>query len=131
MINGQCKELLSAHGDIAKFWMDSIKTHCYVQYTTEEQANATREAVYNLVWPQGGRHLKVGTCCVAYPMLTLDLAHSICVCVWQADFVNDTEMDRVLETSQVPARTRAVAPPARQPQPSRNSAKRTWSPEFA
>ncbi|CAM6043949.1 unnamed protein product [Sphagnum compactum] len=52
------KELLANTGAVQSMWMDQIKTHCYVMYSTVEEAVATRNALYNLQWPpQGGRLL--------------------------------------------------------------------------
>lgn len=52
------QELLAKTGTVCKFWMDHIKTHCYVTYASAEEAIATRNAVYNLQWPpNGGRFL--------------------------------------------------------------------------
>jgi apoptotic chromatin condensation inducer in the nucleus len=52
------KELLANTGVVQAMWMDQIKTHCYVTYSTVEEAVATRNALYNLQWPpQGGRLL--------------------------------------------------------------------------
>ncbi|XP_027095273.1 uncharacterized protein [Coffea arabica] len=52
------QELLSKTGTICNFWMDHIKTHCYVTYASTEEAMETRNAVYNLQWPPyGGRLL--------------------------------------------------------------------------
>lgn len=51
-------ELLAQTGTVQDVWMDQIKTHCYVTYSSEEEATATRNALYNLQWPpQGGRLL--------------------------------------------------------------------------
>ncbi|XP_021714127.1 actin cytoskeleton-regulatory complex protein PAN1-like [Chenopodium quinoa] len=52
------QELLSKTGTVTSFWMDHIKTHCYVTYSSIEEAMETRNAVYNLQWPpNGGRQL--------------------------------------------------------------------------
>ncbi|KAH0915811.1 hypothetical protein HID58_030257 [Brassica napus] len=51
------QELLGKTGNVTSFWMDSIKTHCYVSYSSVEEAAATREAVYNLQWPTNGGRL--------------------------------------------------------------------------
>ncbi|KAL9245721.1 hypothetical protein vseg_019340 [Gypsophila vaccaria] len=52
------QELLGKSGTVARFWMDHIKTHCYVTYSSVEEAVETRNAVYNLQWPpNGGRQL--------------------------------------------------------------------------
>ncbi|XP_010437098.1 PREDICTED: pollen-specific leucine-rich repeat extensin-like protein 1 [Camelina sativa] len=52
------QELLGKTGNVTSFWMDQIKTHCYVSYSSVEEAAATRQAVYNLQWPpNGGRFL--------------------------------------------------------------------------
>ncbi|CAK8534856.1 unnamed protein product [Lathyrus sativus] len=39
--------------------MDQIKTHCYVTYSSTEEAVETRNAVYNLQWPPNGGRLLV------------------------------------------------------------------------
>ncbi|XP_075483336.1 uncharacterized protein LOC142523431 isoform X1 [Primulina tabacum] len=52
------QELLGKTGTVTSFWMDHIKTHCYVSYSSIEEAVDTRNAVYNLQWPpNGGRML--------------------------------------------------------------------------
>ncbi|XP_060198812.1 uncharacterized protein LOC132627470 isoform X1 [Lycium barbarum] len=52
------QELLARTGEVCSFWMDHIKTHCYVTYSSVEEAIETRNAVYNLQWPpKGGRLL--------------------------------------------------------------------------
>lgn len=54
------RELLANTGTVTSFWMDHIKTHCYVTYSLTEEAIATRNALYNLQWPRnGGRQLIV------------------------------------------------------------------------
>lgn len=54
------RELLAKTGTVTSFWMDHIKTHCYVTYSSIEEAIATRNALYNLQWPRnGGRQLIV------------------------------------------------------------------------
>ncbi|XP_073061876.1 uncharacterized protein [Primulina eburnea] len=50
--------LLGKTGTVTSFWMDHIKTHCCVSYSSIEEAVDTRNAVYNLQWPpNGGRML--------------------------------------------------------------------------
>ncbi|KAL8193945.1 hypothetical protein R6Q57_026187 [Mikania cordata] len=52
------QEFLGKTGTIVSFWMDQIKTHCYVTYASTEEAIETRNAVCNLQWPvNGGRIL--------------------------------------------------------------------------
>ncbi|KAF3440172.1 hypothetical protein FNV43_RR18451 [Rhamnella rubrinervis] len=53
------QELLGKTGNVASFWMDHIKTHCYVTYSSVEEAINTRNAVYNLQWPPNGGRLLV------------------------------------------------------------------------
>ncbi|PSS21521.1 Apoptotic chromatin condensation inducer in the nucleus like [Actinidia chinensis var. chinensis] len=53
------QELLGKTGTIASLWMDHIKTHCYVTYSSMEEAIETRNAVYNLQWPPNGGRLLV------------------------------------------------------------------------
>jgi apoptotic chromatin condensation inducer in the nucleus len=45
------QELLGKTGSVQIFWMDHIKTHCYVTFSSVDEAVATRDAVYNLQWP--------------------------------------------------------------------------------
>lgn len=51
------QELLAQTGSVCDFWMDHIKTHCYVTYSSVEEATETRNAVYNLQWPPNGGRL--------------------------------------------------------------------------
>ncbi|KAK4766819.1 hypothetical protein SAY87_008461 [Trapa incisa] len=51
------QELLGKTGTVKSFWMDHIKTHCYVTYSSVEEAVETRNAVYNLKWPPNGGRL--------------------------------------------------------------------------
>ncbi|XAR62297.1 hypothetical protein NMG60_11017010 [Bertholletia excelsa] len=53
------QELLGKTGAITSFWMDHIKTHCFVTYSAVEEAIETRNAVYNLQWPPNGGRLLV------------------------------------------------------------------------
>ncbi|GAA0143678.1 hypothetical protein LIER_35789 [Lithospermum erythrorhizon] len=52
-------ELLEKTGKVSNFWMDHIKTHCYVTFSSAEEAIETRNAVYNLQWPSNGGRLLV------------------------------------------------------------------------
>ncbi|XP_075067500.1 apoptotic chromatin condensation inducer in the nucleus isoform X2 [Mixophyes fleayi] len=51
---GQLKELLSRTGTIVEenFWIDKIKSHCYVTYSTLEEAVSTRNSLHGVKWPQ-------------------------------------------------------------------------------
>nr|XP_023688339.1 apoptotic chromatin condensation inducer in the nucleus [Paramormyrops kingsleyae] len=51
---GQLKELLSRTGTLLEedFWIDKIKSHCYVTYSSTEEALATRSALHGVKWPQ-------------------------------------------------------------------------------
>ncbi|XP_071740372.1 uncharacterized protein [Rutidosis leptorrhynchoides] len=51
------QELLGKTGTVVSFWMDQIKTHCYVSYASEEEAIETRNALCNLQWPVNGGRL--------------------------------------------------------------------------
>ncbi|CAA0831851.1 SAP domain-containing protein [Striga hermonthica] len=55
----QVQELLGKTGNVTGFWMDQIKTHCYVSFSSVEEAVGTRNAVYNLQWPPNGGRLLV------------------------------------------------------------------------
>ncbi|XP_066536553.1 apoptotic chromatin condensation inducer 1b isoform X3 [Hoplias malabaricus] len=50
---GQLKELLNRTGTVVEegFWIDKIKSHCYVTYSSKEEAVATREALHGVKWP--------------------------------------------------------------------------------
>ncbi|XP_023124400.2 apoptotic chromatin condensation inducer 1b isoform X2 [Amphiprion ocellaris] len=50
---GQLKELLNQTGSVVEegFWIDKIKSHCYVTYATSEEAVATRTALHGVKWP--------------------------------------------------------------------------------
>ncbi|XVF17178.1 hypothetical protein REPUB_Repub10bG0097200 [Reevesia pubescens] len=95
------QELLGKTGNVMSFWMDHIKTHCYVTYSSVEEAIETRNAVYNLQWPPNGGRLLV------------------------ADFVDPEEVKNRLEapplTPTTPGTSGITAPqaqPTSQPQPS-------------
>ncbi|XP_061588759.1 apoptotic chromatin condensation inducer in the nucleus isoform X2 [Cololabis saira] len=51
---GQLKELLGRTGSLVEegFWIDKIKSHCYVTYSSTEEAVATRTALHGVKWPQ-------------------------------------------------------------------------------
>ncbi|XP_074027076.1 apoptotic chromatin condensation inducer acinus isoform X1 [Leptinotarsa decemlineata] len=58
----QLKELLERTGKIREdgFWTDRIKSKCYVQYESEEEAEATRNALHGIFWPIGnGKRLVI------------------------------------------------------------------------
>uniref|UniRef100_A0A8D3BS05 Apoptotic chromatin condensation inducer 1b n=1 Tax=Scophthalmus maximus TaxID=52904 RepID=A0A8D3BS05_SCOMX len=50
---GQLKELLNRTGTLVEdgFWIDKIKSHCFVTYATSEEAVATRAAIHGIKWP--------------------------------------------------------------------------------
>ncbi|XP_077445882.1 apoptotic chromatin condensation inducer 1b isoform X2 [Stigmatopora argus] len=50
---GQLKELLKQTGNLVEegFWIDKIKSHCFVTYATQDEAAATREALHGVKWP--------------------------------------------------------------------------------
>ncbi|KAL6227816.1 hypothetical protein ACLB2K_001772 [Fragaria x ananassa] len=52
-------ELLGKTGKVTDFWMDQIKTHCFVTYSSVEEAVETRNGLYNLQWPTNGGRLLV------------------------------------------------------------------------
>lgn len=45
------REYLGRFGTVQDFWMDQIKTHCYVHYSTTEEAAQCRTAVHGVQWP--------------------------------------------------------------------------------
>ncbi|KAG0269221.1 hypothetical protein DFQ27_004461 [Actinomortierella ambigua] len=48
----QVKRMLSEFGEVEHFWMDSIKTHCYVTYQTVEMAQKAYKGVEGVVFPK-------------------------------------------------------------------------------
>lgn len=92
------QELLGKTGNVTSFWMDHIKTHCYVSYSSVEEAVETRNAVYNLQWPPNGGRLLV------------------------AEFVDPQEVKTRVEappaSPATPSSNAAPSFPAAQPQPS-------------
>ncbi|KAK2860263.1 hypothetical protein Q7C36_004429 [Tachysurus vachellii] len=62
---GQLKELLNRTGTVVEdgFWIDKIKSHCYVTYSSTEEAVATREALHGVKWPSSNpKVLRVDFC---------------------------------------------------------------------
>uniref|UniRef100_A0A672L172 Apoptotic chromatin condensation inducer in the nucleus-like n=1 Tax=Sinocyclocheilus grahami TaxID=75366 RepID=A0A672L172_SINGR len=62
---GQLKELLNRTGTVVEegFWIDKIKSHCYVTYSGAEEAMATRTALHGVKWPQSNpKFLSVDFC---------------------------------------------------------------------
>ncbi|KAI1901265.1 hypothetical protein AGOR_G00032540 [Albula goreensis] len=62
---GQLKELLNRTGTVVEegFWIDKIKSHCYVTYSSTEEAVATRAALHGVKWPQSNpKFLSVEFC---------------------------------------------------------------------
>ncbi|CAK6952989.1 apoptotic chromatin condensation inducer 1b [Scomber scombrus] len=51
---GQLKELLNQTGSVVEdgFWIDKIKSHCFVTYATTEEAVSTRAVLHGVKWPQ-------------------------------------------------------------------------------
>jgi len=46
------KDLVGQYGQVVGFWMDSIKSHCYVQYADAKYAQACIQGLNGLQWPQ-------------------------------------------------------------------------------
>jgi hypothetical protein len=67
----QLKELLGKYGALLTnitsttsekhyFWINSVKSHCYVAFENENGARAAKEALNNSIWPQSNpKQLKV------------------------------------------------------------------------
>ena len=52
------KEMLHEYGDFDNFWMDGIKTHCFVQFADIKHAEACRDSLDGRQWPaETGRTL--------------------------------------------------------------------------
>ena len=55
--NIELKEKLEGFGKVDYFWINQIKTHCFVTYSDCEESNKALEGLNMTVWPQGGRKL--------------------------------------------------------------------------
>jgi apoptotic chromatin condensation inducer in the nucleus len=54
------RALIEQTGAITSFWMDKIKTNCFVEMSSIEEAVNTQRALQNLQWPPvTGRRLQV------------------------------------------------------------------------
>ncbi|XP_068642672.1 uncharacterized protein [Aristolochia californica] len=82
------QELLAKTGTVTDFWMDHIKTHCFVTYSSVEEAIDTRNALYNLQWPPKGGRLLV------------------------AEFVDAQEVESHLEAPTSPAQVSTLTMPS-------------------
>ncbi|RCH87513.1 hypothetical protein CU097_008392 [Rhizopus azygosporus] len=61
LIIRQAQDLFAKYGNVKRFWMDSIKTHCYVIYETIEEAKKAYNQVNGIIFPSDtGRKLIVG-----------------------------------------------------------------------
>ncbi|CEI91398.1 hypothetical protein G6F70_005227 [Rhizopus microsporus] len=61
LIVRQAQDLFAKYGNVKRFWMDSIKTHCYVIYETIEEAKKAYNQVNGIIFPSDtGRKLIVG-----------------------------------------------------------------------
>ncbi|CAG8481797.1 3252_t:CDS:2 [Paraglomus brasilianum] len=45
------RELLDRFGKVEFFWMNKIKSHCFVQYETVDSAAKARQTLWNVQWP--------------------------------------------------------------------------------
>ena len=56
----QVKALIAETSSPVFFWMDTIKSQCYIELPSPEDAEATFQALQNRIWPEEtGRALKV------------------------------------------------------------------------
>ncbi|CDS07754.1 hypothetical protein LRAMOSA01703 [Lichtheimia ramosa] len=56
------QELIGQYGTVKRFWMDAIKTHCYVIYESTEEAKAAFDGIDGIVFPRDtGRQITVGS----------------------------------------------------------------------
>ncbi|CAI4225222.1 unnamed protein product [Auanema sp. JU1783] len=50
-------EICQHGGEIVDFWIDKIKSHCFIKMASSEQANAVREIMHETTWPQSSPKL--------------------------------------------------------------------------
>ncbi|KAI8991371.1 hypothetical protein BDF20DRAFT_831417 [Mycotypha africana] len=61
LITSHVKNLLEKYGKLTRFWMDQIKTHCYVIYENESDAKNAARNIDGIVFPEEtGKKLTVG-----------------------------------------------------------------------
>jgi apoptotic chromatin condensation inducer in the nucleus len=48
---GQLKDFLQVHGDYSDFWIDKIKSNCFVKYNEIESAINCRKLIHGKKWP--------------------------------------------------------------------------------
>lgn len=61
LISRNVQELFGKYGSVKRFWMDFIKTHSYVIYETEEEANNAFDNINGIVFPPDtGKTLTAG-----------------------------------------------------------------------
>lgn len=48
---GQLKDFLQVHGDYSDFWIDKIKSNCFVKYNDIESAINCRKLIHGKKWP--------------------------------------------------------------------------------
>ncbi|KAI5077967.1 hypothetical protein GOP47_0007791 [Adiantum capillus-veneris] len=89
------KDLLAEFGDCTGFWMDQIKTHCFVSYSSVDEAVAARNGLYHRQWPPS-----VGSLLIA-------------------DYVDSNEVKIRSEGLPEKAQAAPAAPPSRSPDPIR------------
>ncbi|KAL1929933.1 hypothetical protein VTP01DRAFT_1087 [Rhizomucor pusillus] len=54
------EQLLDSYGTVKKWWMDAIKTHCYVVYESNDQAQEAFKGIDGIEFPKGhGNKLQV------------------------------------------------------------------------
>lgn len=40
-------------GEISDFWIDKVKSHCFAKLSSSDDAKSVREAMHDMVWPDG------------------------------------------------------------------------------
>ena len=53
LTEAKARAMLAQTGEVQGLWMPTIRTHAYVIYATQEQAQATFTATKDTEWPQG------------------------------------------------------------------------------
>ncbi|KAI9594654.1 hypothetical protein BDF19DRAFT_444421 [Syncephalis fuscata] len=56
----QAKELFERHGEIKQFWMDKLRSRCYVTFNSAQEAAVAASAINGILFPEPhGKHLNV------------------------------------------------------------------------
>ncbi|KAI7902502.1 uncharacterized protein BX663DRAFT_511269 [Cokeromyces recurvatus] len=93
------QELLSKYGEVKRFWMDAIKTHCYVIYKNESEAKEAFKNINGLKFPvETGKELTVGSLTNEQIEKLIELEHNAAEQRLKVDWESNIEKIKAGET---------------------------------